>query len=34
MDLEGIGNGVKEKIKLTENSVKLWTFVYSVKNLQ
>jgi len=34
MDLEGTGNGGKEQIKLTENRVKLWPFVYTVKNLQ
>ena len=34
MDLEGMGNGGKEQIKLTENRVKLWTFVYNVKNFQ
>jgi len=34
MDLEGTGNGDKEQIKWAENRVKLWTFVYRVKNLQ
>jgi hypothetical protein len=34
MDLEGTANGGKEQIKLTENSVKRWTFVYVVMNLQ
>jgi hypothetical protein len=34
MDLEGMGIGGKEQIELTENRVKLWTFVYRVKNLQ
>jgi hypothetical protein len=34
MDLEGMGNGGKERIKLIENRVELWTCVYTVKNLQ
>jgi hypothetical protein len=34
MDLEGAGNGGKEQIELTENRVKLWTFVYRVKDLE
>ena len=34
MDLDGKGNGGKEQIKLTENWINLWTFVYNVKNLQ
>jgi hypothetical protein len=33
-DFDGKGNGGKEQIKLTENRVKLWTFVYCLKNLQ
>jgi len=34
MDLEEMGNRAKEQIKLTENRVKLWTYVYNLKNLQ
>jgi len=34
MDLEETGNGGKEQIELTENRVKMWTFVYRMKNLQ
>jgi len=34
MDFDGKGNGCKEQIKLTENRVKLWTFVYMVKIFQ
>jgi hypothetical protein len=34
IDFDGKGNGGKEQIKLTENMVKLWTFVYNLKNLQ
>jgi len=32
--LKELGNGGKEQIKFTEKRVKLWTFVYRVKNLQ
>jgi len=34
MDFDWKGNGCKEQIKLTENRVNLWTFVYKVKNFQ
>ena len=31
MDFDGKGNVCKEQIKLTENRVNLWTFVYTAK---